>query len=333
VTCLPTIGSARSGRDNSELARLRGLVSDPGATISLRQVMDAFLQRPGGGPTPRRVRARQLRDPRYNLVAFRGGDVVVGFYGRKGREDARRNLRMLRRMDARTRRNLVGSLCRKTARSHDYFKRLLAATGNSGKLPRRVLFYVGQDRQYFARAGEKGVYLGYRMLLERYGQVIHHELFHQVARQVLKRGEERFYSATALNEGLADYFAAVACNQPRVAGWRQVKNRFNERDDGQRLRGQSKHHYGQLFSGMLWELRKAINRASGTPWGEVSPADRLALVAFRDRIHESSRKSCDLRGWIDALVATDRALSGGRYLGQIRRVGGRFLGGGFETSR
>ena len=330
AVCLLSPDISARGSSN-ELARLRRSMRDPAATTSLTEILRALPHRPHHGPAPRRYHDRALEDPRYELLAYRSGQTVVGFYGRRGRDEARRNLEVLRGMDPSARRSLIGSLSDKLERSRSYYRKLLAAAGESAArldaaIPRRVLFYVGQDRQYFARAGTAGVYLGYRMLLDRYGQVVHHELFHQVARQLLRRGDERFYSATALNEGLADYFAAVAYNQPRVPGWRQVKNRLNERDDGARLRARSKHHHGQLFSGMLWELRRAINRADGTPWAAVSHADRLALVAFRDRIHESPRTSCDLRGWIEALVATDRALADGRHVGLIRRVGERFLG-------
>jgi hypothetical protein len=198
-------------------------------------------------------------------------------------------------------------------------------------MPRSVTFNLFEGGwQAGADADHQTVTLGYKMLLNDYGLVIHHELYHLVAEYALGKDRRTNKRATALNEALADYFAAVALNQARIGNpaSRRVKNTLREDQDGERL-AEKYHEYGQLISGFQWNLRQAIRRQTGSRWEDLSYADRLAIVAHKEFTNETHKGGVvDLRGWIDAVVTADKEPADGENEALIRRIGAQFVGAG-----
>lgn len=149
------------------------------------------------------------------------------------------------------------------------------------------------------------------------------------AEGLLGKHRGTYRKSTPLNEGLADYFAAVVGNQSRMLdpAVRQVKNGFTS-SDWAKLGDKGYHDQGQVISGFLWQLRKNVNRQSRTPWGDISPVDRLAVVAHRDYTAENFGESeaVTLKTWIGAMLKADKKMNKGKYAALIRSVGEQRLG-------
>ncbi len=232
--------------------------------------------------------------------------------------------------------NMIGSLSAKLDRSYYFYRDLLASSGKDIKvydklMPRRILFYMGGPEirnYYFARSSKRGTFLGYKMLLKHTEQVIHHEMFHTLANNVLYH-QKKLYSSTPINEALADYFTAVAYNQPRILfpAQREVKNKYTEFENGDAFFNRNNHVYGQILSGYLWDLRKVVQKRNRAPWSEISDADKLSLVAYSDFIKERpNTPKVRLNTWIEAIIKADRQLFQGKYHQTILDVGERHLG-------
>ncbi len=108
---------------------------------------------------------------------------------------------------------------------------------------------------------------------------VYHEYTHFVVEEITHLPNITGAESAAMGEGLADYFAASANNDP-VWGdvvapndTRNLKNTLNYNYD---LNGES-HHDGQIFAGALWDLRTLI--------GPIE-ADKLVFnTLYQDRLH------------------------------------------------
>ncbi len=322
--------------------------ASPRVGIPFAVIVESFAARPlrGACPAITHQRLEGLVDPagdfdRRDLYQV-GRLARVEIFTRRGTPAADAQQAALDGMSPEVQRNLLGSLALKLDRGLDFYRRLLVASGATALLDRlpavpRVLhlYPAGKpdEQQRFARGNERGVFLGTLMLLERHDLVITHELFHVLARVVLRADRPagaRVRTATALNEALADYFAAVASNQPRLPAGRTVRHHLTQAADGARLAAAGSHAESQLLSGLLWDLRRleargARARGEARAWSEISVVDRLALAAYLAS-DERAGDTVDLRGWIAALLEADRRVNGGQLAGEIRRAGARALG-------
>lgn len=243
--------------------------------------------------------------------------------------------RTLLGMNPRTMENLVLSLSGTIDRARAFYRRVASDAGLDvalldESLPRSITLNLYQGGwQYSADADHGTVSLGYKVLMNDPGIIVGHELYHLLAGTLLNKKRGSSKKATPLNEALADYFAAVAFNQPRLGKpvSRRVKNTYTEAKDGQTLATQGYHEHGQILSGCLWRLRKAVNRLDKRPFDSVSYVDKLAMVAHKDFTDENYQDpEVNIHAWIQALVKADEQLSGGKYRKVIERVGQESIG-------
>lgn len=225
--------------------------------------------------------------------------------------------------------NLARSVSHKLGVARRYYKDLLKASKIDIKtfddvVPDTITIDTRQGGfQYFANAHLGEINLGYKVLLNDYGIISKHEMFHVISKNLLKTPHDRRFDFEAIEEGLADYFAAVIQNQPRMGNpaARWTNKVLSEAKDGKRLAKQDPHAYGQIMSGMLWRLRKAFNHQDNMKNTGVSYADRLALVAYGSFINAVRPKgTVKVRHFVDALHAADKQLSKGRNKALIDRI-------------
>jgi len=116
-------------------------------------------------------------------------------------------------------------------------------------------------------------------------------------------GLKATYEFMAMNEAFSDYFAATITDDPYIAndamrnGMPYLRTVENDYQYKTFFTGQNFHNDGQLFSGSLWELRKAIGKEM---------ADLM--------IHEARLEGADtIVGFWAALRQIDEALDDGNY--------------------
>lgn len=134
--------------------------------------------------------------------------------------------------------------------------------------------------------------------------VLFHEYSHAVTHEILNlTGGE----AGAMNEAFSDYFPASYTNDPEIGEWivakqnrpylRTLENKAHYPQDIHH----EPHDDGQIYSGALWQIRKAIGARDCDILTHYS---RYYLTAIKDQTFSDG---------LNAMIAADRERFGGKY--------------------
>ncbi|MGC8833358.1 MAG: M36 family metallopeptidase, partial [Armatimonadota bacterium] len=169
-------------------------------------------------------------------------------------------------------------------RMHDYFSKNFGYTKRDHQMP----VYVSATRRdgralnnaYFAPVGEGYLVFGKKDDGKDYAldsDVINHEYTHSVVETLCKIDDNPLWTeARAINEALADYYACTVNGNPKLGEYtsssgRDLGNRFHypeevpmafELRDGSLLYNfPEEHDTSRIWSGTLWDMRRALGAA------------------------------------------------------------------------
>ena len=212
-----------------------------------------------------------------------------------------------------------------------------------------AFFTPSLDRTSFGRGSfHTGVQGGFRDLALEEGVVIH-EYSHRIAANTAGLGGAVY--GGAMNEGTADYWAATITNDPYLgefanadpeeghySGWVGLygflRSMQNDRpyslvcDNPFITNGCEVHSDGEIYGGVLWDLRDALIQARGFVEGTLI-ADRLVLQHLLNMSGGGMLDTDDFIEGRNALLSADSTLYGGAYECLIWQVfAGREIGSG-----
>lgn len=119
--------------------------------------------------------------------------------------------------------------------------------------------------------------------------IVLHEFGHAITWKIY--GMKANYEFSAMNEGFSDYFAATVTGDPAIADGAMVKLPFLRNVENNLVypkdyNGQYFHQDSQLFSGALWQIRKALGDYADVLIHEARLAQADTVVEFYTKLLE-----------------------------------------------